>query len=328
MEARRDADDDGGGIGKAAVRIIGNVEGQADNQFSQPRGVCVDPRTKTVFVIDNNNHRIQLFNLRSLAFIRTIPSNTQASPFFGNMGRLLNSPVGCCLDGDGHLFVSDTNNHRIICFDHVTGELVRTISQQGSLRGFLNSPYGICVDNEVGHLYVADYHNHRIQVFDKDTGKLVQVFGSPRAVGEGDEQETPEGGRPLLQEEDLRPGSGPGQFNEPIAVELDLENNRLLVADFSNNRVQVLNKSTGEFICQIGGGLSNEFRGPRGLAVERASKLLFISDRENHRIKLYNKDSYLLLRTIGSQGSDVLCFNRPMELCVCVEEGVLIAADG
>ena len=58
----------------------------------------------------------------------------------------------------------------------------------------------------------------------------------------------------------LRPGSGPGQFNEPIAVELDLENDRLLVADFSNNRVQVLNKTTGEFICQTGEKLSNEFR--------------------------------------------------------------------
>ena len=78
---------DGGADSQSLVRVIGNVEGQADNQFSQPRGVCVDPRSKTVFVIDNNNHRIQLYNLRSLAYIRTIPSNTQASPFFGNMGR-------------------------------------------------------------------------------------------------------------------------------------------------------------------------------------------------------------------------------------------------
>ena len=98
------------------------------------------------------------------------------------------------------------------------------------------------------------------------------------------------------------------------------------MADFSNNRVQVLHKTTGDFICQIGGGLSNEFRGPRALALERTSKLLFISDRENHRIKLYNKDSYLLLRTIGSQGSDLMNFNRPMELSVCVEEGVLVAS--
>jgi DNA-binding beta-propeller fold protein YncE len=315
----------------SSVRTIGNVEGQADNQFSQPRDVCVDHATKTVFVVDNNNHRIQLFNLHSLAFIKTIglsSSSVHPSNFFGSMGRLLNSPVGCCLDRDGQLFVSDTNNHRIVVFNHVSGELVRTISQQGSLRGFLNSPYGICVDSEQGHLYVADYHNHRIQVFHKDTGDLVHVFGSHEMEERGQQQPQQNQEQEQQQEGEMHPGVGPGQFNEPIAVALDTENNRLLVADFSNNRVQVLNKSTGEFICYIGGGLSNEFRGPRGLAVDRASKLLFVSDRENHRIKVYNKDSYLLLRTIGAHGTDSMQFNRPTELCMCVEEGVLLVVDG
>ena len=144
------------------VRIIGNVEGQADNQFSQPRGIALCSRTKTLFVVDNNNHRVQVFDLRSLAYIRTIASSSQSSPFFASMGRILNSPVGCCLDREGQLFVSDTNNHRIAVFDQNSGELLRTISQQGSLSGFLNCPYGVCVDNEEGVLYAADYHNHRI----------------------------------------------------------------------------------------------------------------------------------------------------------------------
>ena len=106
---------DEGASPASLVRIIGNVEGQADNQFSQPRGVVVDPRTKTIvgLIITITASAVQ-FAL--LAYIRTIPSNTQASPFFGNMGRLLNSPVGCCLDGEGHLYVSDTNNHHV-CFD-------------------------------------------------------------------------------------------------------------------------------------------------------------------------------------------------------------------
>ena len=47
------------------VRVIGNVEGQADNQLSQPRFLR-DPRSKTVFVVDNNNHRVQLFNFYDL----------------------------------------------------------------------------------------------------------------------------------------------------------------------------------------------------------------------------------------------------------------------
>ena len=167
--------------------------------------------------------------------------------------------------------MSDTNNHRIAVFDQNSGELLRTISQQGSLSGFLNSPYGVCVDNDEGALYVADYHNHRIQVFDKDTGTFIRMFGSSRRrnnfnddgngaqreVGIGSDVQNVGGGtRTLLEEEEVKPGAGPGQFNEPIALALDNESCRLFVADFSSNRVQVLNKFTGAFISQIGAGLS------------------------------------------------------------------------
>ena len=121
---------------------------------------------------------------------------------------------------------------------------------------------------------------------DGNVAQREEGIGSDTLYGGG-------GTRTLLEEEEVKPGAGPGQFNEPIALALDNESCRLFVADFSNNRVQVLNKFTGAFISQIGSGLSNEFRGPRGLAVDRGSKLLFVSDRENHRIKIYHKDSYL-----------------------------------
>eukprot|EP01031_Cornospumella_fuschlensis_P041593 gene41593-50758_t len=43
------------------VRIIGstNKEGRGENQFAQPRGVCINHETKELFIVDCNNHRIQ-----------------------------------------------------------------------------------------------------------------------------------------------------------------------------------------------------------------------------------------------------------------------------
>ncbi len=74
--------------------------------------------------------------------------------------------------------------------------------------------------------------------------------------------------------------------------------------------------------------MTGEFRGPRGVCVDRGSKLLFVADRENHRVKLYNKDTFTLLRNIGSSGTGPLLFNRPMEMCVSVAFGLLFIVDG
>ena len=296
------------------VRVIGSSEGAADNQFSMPRGICVCSRTKQVFVVDSNNNRVQVFDLRSLAYIRTIGDNHMhalafAAAGYGGMDlnindRVLGNPMSCCIDNNGCLYVSDTNSHRIAVFDQQTGELLRTISRQGSLAGFVNKPCGLALDLIAGTIYVADYHNHRVQIFDKDSGVFVRSIGLYGTT----------------------PGNAIGQFNEPVDVALDAENNTVLVADFLNDRIQVFHLQTGAHVHTIGGSTTGDFRGPRGICVDRGSNLLFIADRENHRIKLFNRTTYVALRSFtGGSGPGML--NRPMEMCVSMEEGVLLVVD-
>lgn len=285
-----------------SIRVIGTSgkEGKGESQFAQPRGVCIDPRTKELFVVDCNNHRIQVFHLSSLAFIRQIGKGVQ-----GSSPGSLNYAVGICMDDVNQIFVADTNNHRVSVFNHITGGFIRLISSHGSANGYLSSPYGVCVDIYSGMLYVADYDNHRVQVFDKETGDFVRIIGSGF-------------------------GSAPGQMNQPIVVAIDGETNYLFVADYSNNRVQVFDKDSGVYICSIGNEPGpNCLHGPRGLCINKESNLLFVSDRENHRIQVFDKNTLLFIRHLG-QGVGTLLgqFNRPMELCANTEEGVLIAVDG
>jgi len=275
------------------IRIIGTgAEGRADNQFNQPRGICVNARTKEIFIVDCNNHRIQVFHLKSLAFIRSIGRGVA-----GQADGFLNYAVGACMDDAQQLFVADTNNHRVVVFNQVTGQLVRNISRQGSAPGLLSSPYGVCVDLSTSLLYVADYDNHRVQVFDKETGEFKRSLG-------------------------LGPGSGPGQMSQPIVVAVDTDSGNLFVADYSNNRVQVLDKTTGAYVGQIGSGLGHDLHGPRGLCLDRGSGLLFVADRENHRVGVYQKDTLVMLRHLGTHGTEPGQFNRPMEMCISVEGAV------
>ena len=46
-------------------RVIGSgMESKSDNQFAQPRGVAYDSLTHEMFVVDCNNHRVQVFDIR------------------------------------------------------------------------------------------------------------------------------------------------------------------------------------------------------------------------------------------------------------------------
>jgi len=80
------------------------------------------------------------------------------------------------MDDSKQMFVADTNNHRIVVFNHVTGGHIRVIGSEGSSAGYLSSPYGVCVDIVAGLLFVADYDNNRVQVFNKDTGTIIYFF--------------------------------------------------------------------------------------------------------------------------------------------------------
>ena len=112
----------------------------------------------------------------SQAFIRQIAGKSNSVPISAptvatnQIYGCLNYAVGICMDDSNQIYVADTNNHRIVVFNHVTGVHIRNISSHGTMLGYLNSPYGVCVDNFTGILYVADYDNHRVQLFDKETG--------------------------------------------------------------------------------------------------------------------------------------------------------------
>jgi outer membrane protein assembly factor BamB len=118
-------------------------------------------------------------------------------------------PHGVAVDGEGNIFVGDTDTHRIQVFDR-KGNFLRMWGSKGDGQGQFDCPRGVAVDKE-GNVFVADTENNRIQVFDRE-GNFLRMWGT-----KGDEQ---------------------GQFNWPYSVAVDAEGN-VFVADTSNMRIQV-----------------------------------------------------------------------------------------
>jgi DNA-binding beta-propeller fold protein YncE len=130
--------------------------------------------------------------------------------------RQFNGPTGLAVDGEGNIYVVDSDNARVQVFGS-DKQFRWQWGTRGNLPGQFLNPIGIALDGS-GNVYVADTGNSRIQKFSR-TGQLITAWGGY--------------------------GSDDGQFIEPIAVAADASDN-IYVVDPWNNRIKKFS-STGQF---------------------------------------------------------------------------------
>jgi sugar lactone lactonase YvrE len=82
--------------------------GAADGQLNGPLGVGVDPRNGDVWVADTNNKRVQRF-----AADGTFKEKVTVT---GGPGTQAFTPTDIAVDGEGYLYVLDTQNTRVVVF--------------------------------------------------------------------------------------------------------------------------------------------------------------------------------------------------------------------
>ena len=106
-------------------------------------------------------------------------------------------------------------------------------------------------------------------------------------------------------------GTGEGEFHNPVSVCMDGEG-RVVVADFYNNRIQVLTKD-GEPLFKFGDSGPEKLNRPTG-CIFHQNKFI-VSDLGNNCLKLFDHSGNFL-RKIGEQGNGDGQLNRPWGLCV------------
>lgn len=175
------------------------VLGCEEGEFNTPGGVAIKETTGEVFVCDTNNHRVQVFSVSNLEYLRefninltaeglanhtqpvdilvsnhgslyiTDPANETVLVFssdekyqfsWSSMSKVLKSPRSIVADSDGLIYISD--NHCLLVFQ-ADGDHVATFED----RKYLLEPVGVALDNK-GHVYVCDTGRDTVTVF-KDT---------------------------------------------------------------------------------------------------------------------------------------------------------------
>ena len=155
----------------------------------------------------------------------------------------------------------------------VVGELDLKFNKGQGFKG----PTGIAV-NRQGDIAVVDNRGHCVFVFNKD-GNCSKQIG--------------------------KEGADPGQFKYPAGV-LFLNNNEILIADKSNNRIQHINIQTGTVLKTFGkkGEGKGHFNTPLSICLDDTERIV-VSEFSNNRVQVMSKEGEALF-TIGDSGPENL----------------------
>ena len=178
-------------------------------------------------------------------------------------------PVGLAIRDDGWLFVSDSQQGQL--FQMAPGGKQLELFYAGDN---LLQPTGLVWNSKSERLYVTDTGNQSIAVFDRN-GKLQKSFGER--------------------------GSGPGQFNFPTYLWVDVKSKELLVTDSLNFRVQRF-AADGGVLSAFGknGDKPGDFSRPKGVATDSYGHV-YVVDSLMHSLQIFSPGGELLL-SIGGQG--------------------------
>jgi hypothetical protein len=282
--------------------------GSGNNQFDTPQGVAVD--VNYIYVADTENHRVQIFNRNTLAYVATIGGS------YGTGNNQFKFPTDVAVDAAGNIYVADYANKRVQQYNS-NRVYQRTYGTTGVSYVAANDrfyyPEGVAVGPD-GSIYVVEGYGHRLV--------KLNAAGVPQwTVGEAGQ-----------------PGDDNAHFGYLRDVAVGPDGRIYTVeawgsaryAPGSNHRLQIFNPD-GSYYGGFGGyGSGNyQFIAPHGIAIDQAGKV-YIADRDNHRVQIYNSQlAYVAtLGQTGVPGSDNSHFNYPFDVAVDRNGTIYVADEG
>ena len=112
-------------------------------------------------------------------------------------------------------------------------------------------------------------------------------------------------------------GKANDELYHPRGLALDEPNQLIYVADYGNDRVQVVSV-TGKFLKRFGQGI---LQSPWGIAVSEDN--VYVTDRDLYAVLQFRKKDYELVRRTGTEGEGQL--NYPKGLCIDYNGDVYVA---
>ena len=194
----------------------------------------------------------------------SVPPEKRCIPVKTNSG--LRVPSGVAVTDDGLVIVSERDGHCITILDK-EGKKIMSFGFEGTGKGQLNNPEGVAISSK-GTILVADNYNYRIQEFTMD-GKCISCVGTK--------------------------GNGPLKFEYPQGIAVNRTTGQVLVTEYGNDRVQVLNSNlTFSHMFGSEGSGQGQINFPIDVAVDNKG-LVYVADCVNHCIQTFTIEGHFVL---------------------------------
>jgi hypothetical protein len=260
-------------------------------ELNTPTGIAMDKNGDVYFDDAGNNVVRELVIADNNLVLNVI--GTGSPGYTGDNGpasqATLNHPTQLAFDADHNLYIADADNNAVRMVSATTGEITTVVGTGAAgyngdniqaTKATLSFPDSLAFDSQ-GDLYIADAGNNRIR--EVSNGVITTVAGN--GVGGFN--------RDGILATDA-------WLNFPSRVVLDLAGN-MYIADYHNNRVRLVTRSTGMITTLAGNGTaayqgnngpaaSAELNGPISVALDSNGNV-YIADAGNQVIRAINMGS-------------------------------------
>jgi DNA-binding beta-propeller fold protein YncE len=210
-----------------------------------------------------------------------------AQSLTGKAGTIaLSRPFDVCSDGKGRIFVTDVAQG-IIVFDE---NQKKVLALGENIPVPLGNPLGLA------------YGNNKLFVGIAEIGQVIAM--------------TPEG-------KFLNLIGKSGSFPNPVDVDYDKVNKRVVVVDNKNHQVYIYSES-GDSLLTIGkrGDADGEFNYPQSVAVDTSGNI-YVVDAFNFRIQEFDSEGKFI-RKYGQQGNVFGTFARPKGIALDIYQNIYV----
>ncbi len=335
-------------IGQDSFSSSDSCSTVSESYLCTPYDMVLDNTNHRLWVVDQGYNRILQYNLDS----SNAPLDSIADAVLGqgDEGDVLdfsssssgqgnhqfNGVSNVALDSSNHrLFVSDTNNNRVVFFNldstnNVVDNVIDGVLGQPDLDSFsiqcnlgtsadintLCDPAGLAIDQNNSRLFVSDKNNNRVLVFDTNPDTFTNGKDANYVLGQIDQFENSGNQGSIPSQSSLR---------RPRDMDYNANTGRLYITDERNGRITIYNVNSSniatgmnaeavlgaeDFSASNENTSNYEFANPYGVSVDITLNKLYVADQGNNRIMQFNlvniTKSSLSNGTAGNSYSDTV----------------------